>query len=418
MNARELVDHIRSGPATLVLDESLPRFRRRTRSNPCDFNEFIQALQSSETIQRVACFSHQALGITEDEWVLLVKTLGSIKSIKDLWSYCTTGSRDFHPFQAIARAVNHAQSLCEVVVVVDSESSPSDSSGITALASALREHKTLQEFRLLDWSTVEGTALDPVLQALPACPHLNVVAIMTRCASAAAMQNLLQLRPATDLHLALETEQWLAVADEIRQGRCEIKRLTLNMHRRTISEATEALEALASAIKLDYNLTHLTLRMENGFTDEESVALAEALTVNKTLLTITLSAKAAFSENNLPNTVELGVLAYLAFGAMLRVNTNLVLELPPLDDAVSDERIVDSRNQMRIEQRLNNVGRGRLLVPSQTTRVQWVDALHTLSTYDDVNVSPSFDVSCVYSLLRLQPAICMLRVDDSSDSGE
>jgi hypothetical protein len=49
MNPRELVDHIRNGPAKLVLDEPL-RFRRRTRSNPCDFNEFIQALQSSETI--------------------------------------------------------------------------------------------------------------------------------------------------------------------------------------------------------------------------------------------------------------------------------------------------------------------------------------------------------------------------------
>jgi hypothetical protein len=49
MNPRELVDHIRSGPAELVLDKPL-RFRRRTRSNPCDFNEFLQALHSSETI--------------------------------------------------------------------------------------------------------------------------------------------------------------------------------------------------------------------------------------------------------------------------------------------------------------------------------------------------------------------------------
>jgi hypothetical protein len=51
MNARELVDHLRSsGPAELILYEPLPRFRRRTRSNPRDFNEFLEALQSSETI--------------------------------------------------------------------------------------------------------------------------------------------------------------------------------------------------------------------------------------------------------------------------------------------------------------------------------------------------------------------------------
>ena len=56
MNPRELVDHIRSGPADSVLKEPL-RFHRRTRSNPCDFNEFLQALQSSETIRTMDCMS-------------------------------------------------------------------------------------------------------------------------------------------------------------------------------------------------------------------------------------------------------------------------------------------------------------------------------------------------------------------------
>jgi hypothetical protein len=60
-----------------VLDKPL-RFRRRTRSNPYDFNEFSQALQSSETIRNVLCKSHRRLGIAEDEWVVLVKTLERI----------------------------------------------------------------------------------------------------------------------------------------------------------------------------------------------------------------------------------------------------------------------------------------------------------------------------------------------------
>jgi hypothetical protein len=54
MNSRELVDRVRSGPTELVLDEPL-RFRRRTcfngRFNPCDFDELLQALQSSKTIR-------------------------------------------------------------------------------------------------------------------------------------------------------------------------------------------------------------------------------------------------------------------------------------------------------------------------------------------------------------------------------
>jgi hypothetical protein len=107
MNPRELADHIRSGPEELVFDEPL-RFRRRTRSNPCDFNEFLQALRSSETIRTVACGDHRVLGISEHEWVLLMKTLGSIKGIDEITLRCIDGSHDFHPFQAVADAVNNA----------------------------------------------------------------------------------------------------------------------------------------------------------------------------------------------------------------------------------------------------------------------------------------------------------------------
>jgi hypothetical protein len=79
MNARDLVDHIRSGPAELVLLDQPLRFRRRTRSNPCDFNEFLQALQSRETIRTVTCGVHRELGITEDEW--------DSPSCRDAWKY-------------------------------------------------------------------------------------------------------------------------------------------------------------------------------------------------------------------------------------------------------------------------------------------------------------------------------------------
>jgi hypothetical protein len=79
MNPRELVDHIRSGPTKLDLQEPLVSFRRRTPffPNPCDFDEFLQALQSSETIRSVRFQSHRELGVTEDEWALTVKALGS-----------------------------------------------------------------------------------------------------------------------------------------------------------------------------------------------------------------------------------------------------------------------------------------------------------------------------------------------------
>jgi hypothetical protein len=215
MNPREIVDHIRSGPAKLVLEEPL-RFRRRTRSNPCDFNEFLQALQSSETIRYVECESHRTLDITDDEWVLLVKTLGRIRVVQNLRLFCRDGSLDFH---AVAAALNNAHSLRKLTVVLEGETFPSDSSGMIALANSLRQHTTLQEFTWIDHcsrlESAQNTALNPVLQVLPASPHLRMVMIMTACASCDAMKNLLQLRSATALSLIMEMDQWLAVADEI-----------------------------------------------------------------------------------------------------------------------------------------------------------------------------------------------------------
>jgi hypothetical protein len=132
------------------------------------------------------------------------------------------------------------------------------------------------------------------------------------------------------------------------------------------------------------------------------VALAEALTVNKTLRIITLYLPARCWED----ADVLCAAAYDAFSAMLRVNTSLVLDLSPFDYGASDEKLVDSRNQMRIEQGLNHVGRGRLESSSQTTREEWVDALSELNSRN-VDERPDFNVSCLYSLLRLNPATCM-----------
>jgi hypothetical protein len=403
MNPRELVDHIRSGPVELVLDEPL-RFRRRTRSNPCDFNEFLRVLRSSETIRSLTCAPHRILGITEDEWVLLVKTLGIIKCIDDLTLCCQVGSRDYHPFQAIAEAVNSAHSLRKLAIEIKGIYYPMDPSGLTVLANTLQEHTILEKFTWLDYCShiqleaVQITAVDPILQTLSACPHLRNVAIMTKCASTDAIQTLLQLRPATVLHLiGLGAEYWMAVADAIRRGRCHVQMLTFAMCQITRSEATEAVQAIANAIQLDCNLEQFVLQMENEFFSDE--------TANKTLRVVTLAYDNFFRR---PHRAPLGALAYDAFSAMLRVNTSLVLKVPIIDIAVRDEKLIESHDQMVIEQRLNIVGRGRLLTSSnRTTSEEWVDALHRLN-FSNVNDPPAFLVSCLYSLLRLKPSVvCM-----------
>ena len=231
---------------------------------------------------------------------------------------------------------------------------------------------------------------------------------MTKYASRDAMKNLLQLRPTTELHLLMNAERWFVVADKIRRGRCNVQRLTLVMIQGDKkSEATEAVKEVLNSIQVDCNLEHLTLEMGYGFTNEAGVALAEALALNTTLRTINLNAECSFTHN------ELGAPAYEAFSAMLRVNTSLVVKLPLFETDGADTKLLESHNQTIIEQRLNQVGRGRLLASRQTTREEYVDALHELDSLCNVNGSPALQVSCLYSLLRLCPAVCLSSVPNS-----
>jgi hypothetical protein len=141
--------------------------------------------------------------------------------------------------------------------------------------------------------------------------------------------------------------------------------------------------------------------MEDGFTDEAGVALAEALTINKTLRVLLLD-DSLFANDHVNTKASLGAQACEAFGTMLRVNTSIKLKLPVLHAAVGDRKAVNHYNQMLIEQRLNEVGRRRLLASSQTPREEWVDALQELIAPNDDDL---FEVSCLYSLLRLNPSV-------------
>jgi hypothetical protein len=372
--------HTRSGPAKSVPDKPI-RFR---------------------------CYPHQELGISEGEWVHFVKTLGNIKGVQHLIFVCKPGSPDFHPFQAIASAIANAESLTYLKIVSSPETRNRDQSGLVMLGNALRKHSSLVDFGWFDICSLEeeshNTTLDPVLLALPDCLNLRKVTFASKQASADAVRKLMQLPKDTHLALAVELDSLLAVADEIRQGRCRVETLNLWMFRASSPEATKAVKAVANAIRGDRNVVRLGLSIDKGFTDEAGVALAEALTVNKTLRKVKLSVSMR-PNFRVRSKANLGVPAYEAFSAMLRTNTNLSLSVPPLRTARGDERLIESRKQMHIEQRLNKLGRGILLSSSNTPREAWVDALQELNTK---NIDENLKVSCLYSLLLLSPAAFIL----------
>jgi hypothetical protein len=129
------------------------------------------------------------------------------------------------------------------------------------------------------------------------------------------------------------------------------------------------------------------------------------LTINKTLRMVVFSVQPVrVRDVNVP----FGAQSYEAFSAMLRINTSIVLQLPVFETAGADERVANHYHQMVIEQRLNKAGRGKLLSSSLTTSEEYVDALHELNTFSAED-SSAFQVSCLYSLLRLKPSVACMR---------
>jgi hypothetical protein len=106
--------------------------------------------------------------------------------------------------------------------------------------------------------------------------------------------------------------------------------------------------------------------------------------------------------------VVLFVVLYFAFDSTSSVACCLfaVLKHPPFKTAGPEKRLCESRDQLLMKQRLDSVGRGSLLASIQTTREQWADALCELDSRN-VDDSPAFQVSFLYSLLRLHQAVGM-----------
>jgi 2-phospho-L-lactate transferase/gluconeogenesis factor (CofD/UPF0052 family) len=70
------------------------------------------------------------------------------------------------------------------------------------------------------------------------------------------------------------------------------------------------------------------------------------LTVNTTLRKTTSSA--TVYDRNVRSKAALGASVYETLNTMLRVNTRLSSKLPPFDDAVVDERLLESREQIKL----------------------------------------------------------------------
>lgn len=411
MTPIELVQRISGGTKELVLDQPLLRLNiRRTRSNPCHFDDFLSALGSNVTLESVECATHTDLGISKTRWASLVRTIGAIRNLQCLklcWMGSSTNTCDH--WADVAMTLQAASFLRELTIrMIGVRMIPSARAGLETLAGTLREHKRIQTFVWHDSFQRGHSHFDRVLESLGTCPQLQQVDITTRCASAEALANLLQCVPQR-LRLVLNMDQWSGVTDRIARGQCSVRSLTLHIihvyngnddqtihevHAAAVRTADEPVEALAVAIEQgdNPNLEDLELRFdtEKSITNAAGRRLARALTDNQTLRTFSLANAA------------LEVPSYEAFSTMLGANTGLVLVLTPLAINANDS-LLESQTKMEIEQRLNLAGRGRLLQANRATREEWVGVLNELIALSVDDDSTDFQVSCLFEFLQRQP---------------
>jgi len=405
MTPKELLEHIQSGPDEIELDFALC-FRPRSRSNEYDdFNDLLQALRSNQTIRVVECHSHKSLGITESEWCRLLLAFASILCLKNLVVAWENGSLDFHPLQVIAESVDSASSL-EELFIASFGSDPADPIGEVTLAQSLRHHGTLKDLNL--WARTQTTTRIPlIIEAAVSSSSVRRVVCMNQTLSPQDIRSLVRSPSLKELKLEGSVDSWLVVAEEIRNGRFHLEELALT--RTLISctlATTEALKAMIAALGCDSSLRKLVLGSTTGFTDQMGVALAKALTVNTTLREIHLSSAyktvdGLESERPLDH---LDVASYKAFALMAKTNTAITMGLPLLKSDASDETRMQ-RDRLHIEGFMNEAGRGRLVTSSTTTRTEWVNALDILNDSTAEEDGPEFHLSCLYSMLQLNPSI-------------
>ena len=119
-----------SGNGVVVLEDII-RFRRRTRSHPTTFEDFLQALKTNTTnttttttgnaqaqrqeqqqqiITKLICHGQLSFGLTQDEWTRTIGTFGEMPYLQDL-IFRGEKAPNVIPLAALARALQRRQEI-------------------------------------------------------------------------------------------------------------------------------------------------------------------------------------------------------------------------------------------------------------------------------------------------------------------
>jgi hypothetical protein len=470
MQPQTLLDTIRGAPKELKLFETI-RFRRRTRSSTCDFQTILQALTACDSLTVLICSRHFMSGITSDEWFRFLQCTGSIPNLRELYFVChsrvpvlaiahivgtskslrklffghdntltgnVTELRDLVTGQgavttgtvtATATATVAGSGTCTSTSASTSDSTDSgnndndiDNDIKSNNCGCYFRHSALEELIWLgganddDDNDNDGdndrsnqqeplVPFDALLRALIPCPKLRTAKIGTERIPEDSLRALLASSAFQSLHMLATMDEWMVVSHCLQAQTACLTELVLSSHF-TKADTDTAISSLAKALGRDPHLLRLRLEMCNGYTDTAGVALAEAMQMNTALQHVDLDENGGCGEASGDTRNSMGVTAYKALTAMAVVRSDLRLGVPVVDEhaSVTDK---EQHAKLRIELRLNAVGRRQLLVTSPTTREAWVNALLQLNA-DRCPEDRDIKVDCLFTFLLLNPTVCHL----------
>lgn len=387
-----------------------------------DWPAFLQALRANRTVKHV-CFSGTFVReLSEEQWRLLLEGVSFLHSLEELQIWCA-----IIPVATFGQLFQQAQKLSKVYLFqVRLSGTQEDFDDIWS--PAIRQHSSLKEFRLggiqlvISPSTQNTNALnlDIVVEALAASQNLKILSLQLTNStlgvqapfSADALKPLLRSTSITDLYLTrlgLMPEHFAAIAEAISlsASTCSLRVLDLfGNNNLTNDHFCLMAQALESNATLE---TFVLPRQHNEsieLSKECSLAMAQALLVNKTLVTLSLPCSnldddgllhlaSSLTVNSTLKKIEVGVSKTVgekgkaALTQMLEKNYEL-------------ERLVISSAEKSFQEkveyyiRLNAVGRGPLLQSCSSNRAEWVEML--ISVHDDLN--------CLFYFITMNPTVC------------
>lgn len=400
MKAVDLVKKVQDNPQTLVLHD-IVRFRRRTRENPVDFYDFVQALTASRSIQHVIMHGNLSFGFPESEWMETLQAIGRMQCLQKL---SFMGDVPIALPLSIMTAVLHNARTLRSLSFFDGVILVGEASAVPVFADAL-EKSQLESFtldgmlRLRDVLQVNDSRLEPIALGLSRCPTIKFARIVHHINSHltyTAVRTLTSSRSLRELQLDHGAYDWSKIAAALKGNGCTVTKLSLMA--RTTTE--EGCRAISEALKVNVTLKRLSLSSRFGFTSPMCVALADGLRVNRTLECLEICTSSRFT---LVRGDQSGFDAttYKAFSDILQQNHGVQVVIKDDRHDRLGEAVSEARTEFMIQSHLNELGRGALL--KDTARLRpWIDAIVQAGSRFDT----SLELDLVFTLFRSNPLLC------------